>query len=116
MPDRPNDIPPLDHDIDDLPVPDVAGRMPLEDQVAEFNARVEYALDRAAFQLTEPGYRRVLARTARGRLVKGIADFGDAGWRKHPDELMTETIEELADAVVYLVMRDYARRGGPGGR
>ena len=98
-----------------LSIPDVKGRMPLADQLAEFDKRIDAAVDRCIHQLQEPALRQVLKRSARRRLELGVETFGDAGWQKHPDALMVDTIEELADALVYLVMRDYQRRFGPGG-
>lgn len=112
----PDWTPPVPHQPATLNVPDIAGRMPLSEQLAEFDSRIEAAVERATFQLTNGSLLAVLKRSARRRLEKGAAEFGDAGWRKHPDELMVDTIEELADALVYLVMRDFARSGGPGER
>lgn len=64
--------------------------------------------------LDDPTRRRVIERAAIGRHRKGFDTFGDEGWHKHPDELMVEMIEELADFLVYAAMRSYRRRGGPG--
>ena len=110
----PDWTPPVPHQPATFGVPDVAGRMPLAEQLAEFDARIDAAVERARFQLADESLLRVLKRCARRRLEKGVAEFGDAGWRKLPDDLMVDTIEELADALVYLVMRDYVRRHGPG--
>ena len=86
----------------------------LETQEYAFDKYVEQACDRLVQQFTEPALRSVLKRLAKSRLVAGIETFGDTGWRKHSDDLMIEILEELADAIVYTVMRENARSGGPG--
>jgi hypothetical protein len=97
--------------------PDVAGRelrLSAVDQQQLFDLYVGEALERAAIQLTDPSLRRVVARAARSRMLANVDTFGDELWFKHPDVLMVDSIEELADAVVYLAARLYRRRNGPG--
>jgi len=91
-------------------------QLSLEDQLELFDKYLDAATDRLLYQFTVPGLRTVVQRIARDRLIKGVPDFGDTGWCRHPDELIKETIEELADAIVYLVMREHGRSGGPGSR
>jgi hypothetical protein len=91
-------------------------QLSLEEQLELFDKYLDNATDRLLYQFTVPGLRKVVQRIARDRLVRGIKDFGDTSWHRHPDELMKETIEELADAIVYLVMREHGRAGGPGSR
>ncbi len=86
----------------------------LEQQSHIFDTFVESATDRLMLQFTLPALRSVVQRIAKDRLIAGIEHFGDTGWRKHSDTLMIEIIEELADAIVYCVMRENARSGGPG--
>ena len=64
--------------------------------------------------LDDPARRRVIERSAIKRHEKGLEVFGDTGWRTHPDGLMVEMIEEMADLLVYAAMRSWRRRGGPG--
>lgn len=102
-----------------LNVPDVAGRelrLSAAEQEELFNRYVDVAIERAARQLTDPSLRRVVARSARSRMLANVDTFGDELWFKHPDVLMVDSIEELADAVVYLAARLYRRRNGPGTR
>ena len=56
----------------------------------------------------------VVARLARDRHRRGVQAFADSGWKKHPDELTREMLEELADFLVYAAMRRHRRSGGPG--
>lgn len=87
-----------------------------EVQMSLFDQFAETAIDRIMEQFTHPGLRAVVRRIAKDRLLTGIETFGDTGWRKHPDEVMVEQIEELADAIVYGVFRENARAGGPGSK
>lgn len=85
-----------------------------EVQEHAFDKYVEAATDRLVHQLTEPALRSVIQRLAKSRLIANIETYGDAGWRKHPDDLMIEILEELADGIVWTIMRENARSGGPG--
>lgn len=79
-----------------------------------FDKYVEQATDRLIHQLTDPGLRSVVKRLAKTRLIAGIETFGDSGWKKHPDDLMIEILQELADGIAWTIMRENARSGGPG--
>lgn len=85
-----------------------------EQQMALFDMFVDQSVVRLVQQFNTPALCSVLRRVAKDRLLTGLETFGDSGWRKHPDTLMVEIIEELADAIVYCVMRENARSGGPG--
>lgn len=86
-----------------------------EVQVSLFDQFVDQAVVRLTQQFNTPALCSVVKRVAKDRLLAiGLESYGDTSWRKHPDELMIEIIEELADAVVYAVMRENARHGGPG--
>jgi hypothetical protein len=85
-----------------------------EVQVSLFDQFVDQATERLKLQFSDPVLSSVVKRVAKDRLLVSIESFGDTGWRKHPDDLMIEIIEELADAIVYSVMRENARSGGPG--
>lgn len=85
-------------------------------QEEAFSAHVDEATEWIRQWINDPCRLQVTRRLAAARLVRGIDHFGDAGWRKSSDELMVDTQEELADALVYLAMRAYRRRGGPGSR
>lgn len=87
-----------------------------EVQMALFDQFVEQAVARLQEQFAEPALCGVLRRVAKDRLLTGIETFGDTTWRKHPDEMMVDIIEELADAIVYCVMRENARSAGPGSK
>ena len=84
------------------------------EQLALFDKHADDAILRLQFQLMEPHLKGVLRRLARDRLKAGFETFGDSTWHETPDELMRDLLEELADAVVYTVMRENARSGGPG--
>jgi len=81
-----------------------------------FDKYLDQATDRLLYQFTIPSLRSVVQRIAKDRLKNGYSEFLDSGWHRHPDELMKEIIEELADAIVYLVMREHGMSGGPGSR
>ena len=81
-----------------------------------FNKHVEEATDRLVKQLSDIGLRRVVQRLAKEHMMSSISVFGDTSWEKLPDALMVEILEELADAVVYSVMRMNASSGGPGSK
>ena len=51
----------------------------------------------------------ILAQTT-SRVDAGYDLYGTDGWRKTPHELDQDTIEELADAVAYQVMRRHRQR------
>lgn len=85
-----------------------------EVQMALFDRFADQAVTRLVEQFNTPALCSVVRRIAKDRLLTGIETFGDSGWRKHPDGLMLEIIEELADAIVYAVMRENARSGGAG--
>lgn len=91
-------------------------QLSLEEQLELFDKYLDAATDRLLYQFTVPALRRVVQRTAKERLIKNFETYGDAMWHRHPDELMIENIEELADAICYLIGREHGRAGGPGSR
>jgi hypothetical protein len=87
-----------------------------EQQIDLFDKYLDRATERLLYQFANQGLRRVVQRLAKDRLLANLENFGSSGWERHPDELMLETLEELADAICYLVMREHGMSGGPGSR
>lgn len=54
-------------------------------------------------------FNEILAQTV-SRVDAGYDVYGVDGWRKTPYDLDQDTIEELADAVAYQVMRRHRQR------
>jgi len=66
------------------------------------------ALNRVVAMMTL--YRDDILANAAARVDAGYDLYGTDGWRKTPHELDQDTIEELADAVAYQVMRRHRQR------
>lgn len=83
--------------------------MNLSDQLTAF-ARWKHSAVHLTLGELECRQERVLA-MAEQRLKDGFANYGDATWRKSPDDLEEEILEELADALVYASILLYLERG-----
>ena len=55
-------------------------------------------------------YRGEILQQVLARVDAGFELYGTQGWSKTPYELDQDTIEELADAVAYQVMRRHRKR------
>ena len=91
-------------------------RLPIAEQERLFKQYADQAIQNLRDHLDDPCLVGVLKRSALSRLRAADGKFGDSGWRKSGDHLLGEIIEEIADAIVYHTMREYARSNGPGGR
>lgn len=83
--------------------------MTLEEQLAYFDKHKSQALARSCRDYKN--LKELVLAEARSRLVEGFATYGDASWSKTYTELRQDELEELADAVVYRVIR--MSRGWP---
>lgn len=77
--------------------------MTREEQLAQVRRDAPLALNKILAMLGE--HRDTILALAASRVDAGYDVFGTEGWRKTPFELDQDTLEELADAVAYQVMR-----------
>ena len=77
--------------------------MTREEQLRLVQRDAPLALNRVIAMLGE--HRAEILTAAAARVDAGYDVFGTEGWRKTPYELDADTIEELADAIAYQVMR-----------
>lgn len=82
--------------------------MTREDQIALMQRDGPLALHRVQAMLGTHGS-EILAATI-SRVDAGYDIYGTEGWRKTPYDLDQDTVEEIADAVAYQVMRRHRLR------
>lgn len=84
-------------------------RRALDAKLAVFDAQAERAVDELVAWLTDR--RADLVALARGRHVEGHYRYGDANFLEWGDgELLAQTAQELADAIVYQSRTIHRRR------
>ena len=83
--------------------------IPLDEQLQHFDRHCQqaYVQTLKAFKVRKP---EILAE-ARKRMQEGYAAYGDTSFHKTYDQLRREELEEMADAIVYRLMR--IRNGWP---
>ena len=81
--------------------------MTKDEQLRVFRRDLHLARNRVAAMLTPD---QEIDDLALARLEAGYDQFGDEGWHKTPYELKQDIREELADALVYVVMLMRAER------
>ena len=85
--------------------------MTLEEQLAFFDSHAEQAYERTLQIMVE--HRPLIMAKARSRLISGFDEYGEGSWNKQANELLNETLQELADAPVYQVMQMRREELGP---
>jgi hypothetical protein len=82
--------------------------MTREEQLLLIRRDAPLALNRVVAMIET--YRDDILAHTRSRVDAGYDIYGTEGWRKAPHDLDQDTIEELADAVAYQVMRRHRLR------
>jgi len=77
--------------------------VPLEDQLAAFEAGWEQAVSRLLRELSKRSSQERVYLLARARLHAGFRQYGDRAWHWDKWERRRNIDEELADAIVYLI-------------